>query len=289
MRTFAVTLLVVSVLGYAEPARANWLLDADAGLVYESNVGLAQEERDIKSDVALVTSLSGGWAFHLDGRNVLSLTADVSGAGYDRLPGLSNVAIGATTSFTSKLGLGPEAPRFRLWGSGARLEYDDDVRDGWRHRVGTGIGKRFGEHWDLRFDYTFEQRIADHGKVVSRLPGDAFDTRSHTYAFRGDYQLGEGIGLFAGYALRDGEVVSTTRRNGEIFAASKALTADPAFGRDFFAYKIDAAVHLLSAGLSVALGAHASVNVGYEHWIGQARGGLDYTNNVVRFGFLYSF
>jgi hypothetical protein len=69
MRIPAAALLVVSVLGYARLARARWLLDADAGLVYESNVGL---------------------------------------------PGLSNVAIGATTSFTSKLGLGPEAPRFAL-------------------------------------------------------------------------------------------------------------------------------------------------------------------------------
>jgi hypothetical protein len=89
--------------------------------------------------------------------------------------------------------------------------------------------------------------------------------------------------------VRDGEVVSTTRRNAAIFAGSKALAADPPFGRDFFAYKIDATVHLLSAGLSVALGPHASVSVGHEHWIGQAHGGLDYKNDIVRLGFPYRF
>lgn len=65
--------------------------------------------------------------------------------------------------------------------------------------------------------------------------------------------------------------------------------ADPAFGPDTFAYKIDATTHVLSAGVSLALGARWSVNLGYERQVGLGDGGIDYHNNVVRGTVLYSY
>ena len=65
------------------------------------------------------------------------------------------------------------------------------------------------------------------------------------------------------------------------FAASSAIVADPAFGANTFAYKIDATTHILSAGVSLALGARWSLNVVYAHQIGLGDGDIDYHNNVV--------
>jgi hypothetical protein len=269
---------------------ASPVLDADVGVVHETNVGLAQRDRDIKNDTALTTSVSGGVAMPLGEWSTASLTADVDGAAYERLGGLSHLSLGLGTALKGKLGLGAAAPWVRLWGSGARQEYEEDVRDGWRYALGLDVGTRLGERWDLRAGYAFDERIADHGRALSRrLPGDAFDTAGHTFTLRADFLYSEAVSLFAGYAVRDGEVVATTRRNEAIVAASTALTADPAFGRDFVAYKIEATVHSLSAGLSFALGAQTSLNVSYEHHIGLAGGGIDYHNHVVRAGFLYSY
>jgi len=288
VKAVAALVLAGCVLGPAT-AFASWFVDGDLGIVHETNVGLAQKARDVKSDSALGAGVSGGYAFQLDDRNVLSLAGDLAGSGYAELPGLSNLAAGATTAFRSKFGFGGSAPWLRLFASGARLEYDNDVRDGWRYRLGAGGGMRFGERWDVRLDYVFEERFADRRRGGGRLPGDVFDTTAHAYSARVDFLSSEALTLFSSYTFRDGDVVSTTRRNAEILAASSALTADRAFGPDFVAYKIDATVHVLTFGMSIALGSQASLNVAYERQIGLGRGGLDYFNDVFRGGVLVSF
>ena len=282
--------LVSPLLGPPGAARASWIFDAEAGFVYETNVGLAQKARDVKSDGALSTALSTGLAIPLDDRSTASITGDLNGNLHVELPGLSNLGVGVTTAFRHKFGFGPSAPWVRVFGSGARLEFDDPIRDGFRYRVGAGAGMRLGNRLDVRVDYSFEEHEADHGKVLARgVPGDVFDTTAHTYSGRLDFFYNETLSLFAGYALRDGDVVSTTRRNAQIFAASSALTADRAFGPDFIAYKIDANVHILTFGLSFAITSKSSLNMGYERQIGLARGGLDYYNDVFRAGVLFSY
>jgi hypothetical protein len=164
------------------------------------------------------------------------------------------------------------------------------VRDGFAYRVAAGIGKRFGERWEVRAEYAFDGRTADHERPVTpRLPADVFDQQAHTVSVRADFQPTAALVLWGGYALRLGDVASTTLRNSEIFAASSAVVADPAFGSNTFAYKIDATTHAVGAGLSFALGARWSVNLSYEHQIGLGDGGIDYHNNVVRGTVLYSY
>jgi hypothetical protein len=290
MRALAALLVPVCLLGHFHPADAAWVADVEASLVYEDNVNLAEMKRDVRSDTALGTSVSAGALAHLTDNSVVSLTGDVIGNGYTRFSGLSNLYLGVTAAFRSKFGLGAAAPWVRASGSAARLDYRDDVRDGWRYRLAAGVGKRFGERWDLRVEYAYERRTADHETAVTpRLPGDVFDQTSHTLSVRADYLHSEAVVVFAGYALRQGDVASTTLRNPDIFAASSAVTADGAFGPDALAYKIDATTHLLGFGLSFALGERSSFNLGYEHQIGLGNGGVDYSNNVFRASFLYSY
>jgi hypothetical protein len=281
---------VLLFLGPAPLAAAAWIADLETGVVYEDNLSFAAMGRDIKGDVALTTAASAGAAAYLTDRNVVSLTGDVFGDLHAEYGGLDHLALGVTTAFRSKLGLGAGAPWVRVAASGGRLQYREDVRDGWYYRIAAGVGKRFGDRWEVRVDYAFDGRTADHERRVSaRLPADVFDQRAHTVSVRADVQVVPVLSLFGGYAVRLGDVASTTQRNAEIFAASTAVVADPAFGSNTFAYKIDATTHVLGAGVSVALGARWSVNVGYEHQIGLGDGGIDYHNNVVRATVLFSY
>jgi hypothetical protein len=277
-------------LGSPAVAGAEWIADAGADVFYEDNVGLAEKRRDIKSDVGMTTAVSAGAAVPLGDRHVASLTADVSATGFERVQGLSHVAAGASAAFRTKFGVGPQAPWARVSGSVARLDYDYDLRDGWRYRLGAGVGKRLGERVEVRAEYTYERRRADETRaIVATLPGDVFDLTSHTGSVRADVLLTEALTLSAGYALREGDVVSTTHRNPAVFAASTALANDRAFGRDFFAYRIDATTHTVSAGLSYALTRTASLNVGYDRSLGEASRGLEYLNHIVRVGLLYRY
>jgi hypothetical protein len=291
MRAFrGLLVLILLLLGFSPPAGAALIVDVETGLVYEDNLSFASKDRDIKGAAALATAATAGVATYLSDRNVLSFTGDVFGDLHEQYSGLDHVSFGLTAAFRSKLGLGAGAPWVRVAASGARLQYRADVRDGWAYRVTAGVGKRFGERWELRADYAFDGRTAEYERPVStRLPADVFDQQAHTLSVRADVQATTILVLFGGYAFRIGDVASTTLRNPEIFAASSAVVADPAFGSNTFAYKIDAVTHILSAGLSLALGARWSFNVGYEHQIGLGDGGIDYRNNVVRGTFLFSY
>src|SRR5918995_7331482 len=60
--------LVACVLASPVPANASWIFDAEAGIVHETNVGLAHKARDVKSDSRLSTALSTGIAIPFDDR-----------------------------------------------------------------------------------------------------------------------------------------------------------------------------------------------------------------------------
>ncbi|HYE91635.1 MAG TPA: hypothetical protein VEA38_11475 [Terriglobales bacterium] len=290
LKTAAVAVVAACLLGHAPGVSAEWLLDAETGLVYESNVGLSPLRRDVKGDVAASTAVSAGVGTQLDDHTFASLTADVGGQAYGELDGLDHVAIGLTGAIRRKLGLGASAPWVRLSGSGARLDYEDDVRTGWRYRFAVDVGGRVGERWALRGGWAFEERRADHARVVSsRLPGDAFDVQGHTFSARADVAATERLSLFGGYAVRTGDVVASTRRDPAIFVASTALTRDRALGPDFVAYRVDALVHALTLGLSVAVTDRLSLNASYERLQGFAKRGIDYGNDVVRAGLLFTY
>src|SRR5262245_31306134 len=244
MRLPVAVVASICLVGHLHAAEAAWIADLEAGLVYEDNVNLAEKARDTLSDTALGTSVSAGAVANVVNGSVVSLTGDVAGVGYTRFTGLTNLYLGATAPFRHKFGLGAAAPWVRVSGSGARLEYREDVRDGWRYRLATGSGKRLGERWEVRVEYAYDRRTAEHEVAITpRPPGDVFGRSSHT-------------------------ISSTTPRNAETFAASTAVTLDPAFGPDAFAYEIGATTHLVTVGLSFALGPQSSLNLGYERQIG---------------------
>jgi hypothetical protein len=290
MRAVRDVLVPALLLGHGSLAAAAWIVDAETGVVYEDNLSFASMGRDIKGAVALTTSVSAGAAAYLTDRDVVSLTGDFFGDLHERYGGLDHVSLGMTTAYRRKLGLGPSVPWVRVAAAGARLQYREDVRDGWYYRVAAGIGTRIGDRWEVRAEYAFDGRTADHERrVTPRLPADVFDQQAHTLSVRADVQATTSLALFGGYAVRLGDVASTTQRNAQIFAASTAVVADPAFGSNTFAYKIDATTHILGVGLSYALGTRWSLNVRYEHQIGLGDGGIDYHNNVVGGTVLYSF
>jgi len=59
-RVLRLALAGTLVLSCSAAARAEWLLDVDAGARYESNLTRAQERPDVRSDAAATLFASGG-------------------------------------------------------------------------------------------------------------------------------------------------------------------------------------------------------------------------------------
>jgi hypothetical protein len=284
-RTFAGLLLVLA----AASAHADDMLDVTAGLLYDSNVPRAQLERDIKSDTAFQAALAWGRFLPLADGLTLRATLDAGGEAYAHYSGLNNLALGSSLSLRQKFGLGALAPWVNGWASGARLDYQDKARDGWRYEFGVGAGKRLSEAWDVEVTYRYQHRTQDNPvAVVPGISGAVFDLQAHQAGLRSEYAMTERISLEADFDYRRGDVASTTQRNFTIFTNSTAIALDPVFGPGAVGYRIYATTQAYRIGLSYALGRDNSINTGIERWISRARGGLDYYNTLVGASYVHA-
>ncbi|NMG76602.1 hypothetical protein [Aromatoleum diolicum] len=276
---------------HALDASAGWLDEVGLELRFDDNLTRAQLDRDIKSDTALVVSAAAGTGYQLTDNGRLSLTLTLSGSAYQRYEGLNNLNAGLELAYRWKFGLGPYVPELRLSGSATRLDYRDAPRDGWLYLGEIAIAKRLSDRSGIRMSYRVEQRESD--TVADRLrpaiAADVFDLTSQNLSFGGDYAIHPEYVFSAAYTIRDGDIVSTTRRNLPVFLASSAIAADPVFGSGRFAYKMKAITRSLSLGVSRVVGGQASFTLGYEYLDSRAKGGIDYEANLVRATYLYQF
>jgi hypothetical protein len=82
--------------------------------------------------------VSGGWYQQLTDRIGLSATADVAGEHHAQFTGLDYAGLGGSLALRGKLGLGLNAPWWRLGGNLMARDYDFDLRDGQDLRVRHG-------------------------------------------------------------------------------------------------------------------------------------------------------
>jgi len=282
--------LLMLVASYPGCAAAAWIADVDAGFLHDSNLNNAELKRDIRSDRAVTASVSAGQFIQLDRDHSLTVTADVKSEIYHHFSGMNNIAAGATLGLRRKLGLGAAAPWLRLSGSAARLDFNEDLRDGWLYRAGLSGGKRVAERWELRAEYSFEKRTGDDATpVVRNLPGDVFDLQSHAAAFDVRYSLSEKTMFFAAHTWREGDVVSTSMPNAKIFRTSTALARDPVFGAGISAYKLDAITRTFSVGVSHAVTSRSALNLSYQRQMTHGAGDNNYFKNVFAATYAHGF
>ena len=271
-------------------AHADWLLDFEGGVLHDSNLNNAEFQRDIKRDSAVTASLSGAHYTQLNRDLSVAVALDFRSEAYQRFSGMTNASAGTTVSAKRKLGLGAAAPWLRLSASAARLEFNDRVRDGWLYRTALAGGQRIAQRWDLQVRYSLDRRKGDNEIAALRtVSGDVFDLRAQALTFDVRYALSDGTLFFAGYAWRDGDVVSSSTANAKIFASSSAITPDPVFGPNHYAYKLDASSRLLNAGVSQVLSRKSALNVTYQRQVTHAQGDNNYYKNVFAATYAHSF
>lgn len=288
---FGAWLLPVACNLWAAGASGAWLDEVGVEFDYDDNLTRAQLARDIKGDSALVVSAAGGNHFQLSGQDSIDLTASLATAGYARYQGLDNLSAGLAVAYRRKLGLGPYVPQLSVSGSATRLEYRNDLRDGWLYAAEIEASQRLSERWAVHANYRSEQRNADRtpARAVSFIPADVFDLRSRSLGVGSDFSLTPEYLLSASFTVHDGDIVSTTQRNLPIFLASSAIAADPVFGDDTFAYKMHAITRVFGLGVSREVGRQGSFSVGYEYRESQGPDGIDYRSNLLRASYFYAF
>ena len=280
------------VLGWGAVARAEWLFDIDAGARYDSNLTRAQERPDVRSDAAATLFASAGTFFALTGADGLTLDINALTEAWHRFHGLNRASIGGTASYKHKFGLGYAAPWISLGLAGAHDNYRSAIRDSDRLEARAELGQRFNEAFDASVGAVYDRRYARNDlPVVPGISGRVFDLRGKSVFVRAGYALTELLQAGANFAVRRGDIVSTTRRHMQIFLESDAIAADPAFGDDFFAYRLrgTSTTRTAAVTLSWALSDRSSLNFRYADERTSAYEGLDYRGRIGTLSFAFSY
>jgi hypothetical protein len=281
-------LVILAAMPY--PARGDWTLGADASVRHDNNVGNAESQPDIAADSIIGARLSIFQLFPLGESYSLTVGGDLGGESFHRLTGLSNASVDAMFALKKKWGIGAFVPWARGGITVARLSYDDSYRNAWEYRVTLASGRRIDERWNLWAEYDFERRAARaQEEEVPGLSGDAFSEDSHNIAINLEYSLSERAVFALGLIGRHGDIVSTASPGPKVFYASQALAADPAFGPDFYAYRLTGTTYGVRVGLSFAPTAHSLLGCGFERFDTHADGGNRYTKSVPEITWDYRF
>ena len=291
-RVLRLALAGMLVLGWSAAARAEWLLDVDAGARYDSNLTRAQEHPDVRADAAATLFASAGTFFALTGADGLTLDVNALTEAWHRFHGLNRASIGGSASYKHKFGLGYAAPWISFGLAGSHDDYRSAIRDSDSLEARAELGQRFNEAFDASVGAVFDRRYARNDlPVVPGISGRVFDVRGKSAFVRAGYSLTEQLQAGANFAVRRGDVVSTTRRHLEIFLESDAIAADPAFGDDFFAYRLrgTSTTRTAAVTLSWALSDRSSLNFRYADERTSAYEGLDYRGRIAAVSFAFSY
>lgn len=281
-------LIILAAMPYA--ARSDWTLGADASVRYDNNVGNAESRADIARDSIIGARLSIFQLFPLGESYIVTVGGDVSGESFRRLTGLGNVSVDGMLALKKKWGIGAFAPWARAGVTVGRWSYDDSYRNAWDYRATLASGRRIDERWNLWAEYAFERRAAAaQEEEVPGLSGDAFSQDSHNLGINLEYSVSQNVFLALGLLGRHGDVTSTASPGPKVFFAAKALAEDPAFGPDFYTYRLIGTTYGFRLRLNYAPTAHSLLGCGFERFDTHADGGNSYTKSVPEITWDYRF
>jgi hypothetical protein len=264
----------------SDASYAAWQFDVNTGFVYDSNLTRAYAPADIRADGAFTLDAAAGSFWALSGADGLTLTLDARSELYHRFHELNLLDVGANATYKHKFGLGYAAPWIALSVAAAHDDYRGDIRDSHRLDVRAEIGKRFTPEFDAAFGGSHDRRYARNDEpVVPGISGAVFDLRGESVYARAGYAITDSLLLGVDLSVRRGDVVATTRPDFDIFVVSDAIAADPAFGPDFFAYRLRGTTDTAKLSASWALDERSSLNAVYVEERTDAAGGVSYRSH----------
>jgi len=285
----AIVALMAGAMPYA--ARSDWTLASEASIRHDDNVGNSGSASDVVGDSTLSARLSLLNLFPLGESYSLTVGGNLRGELFRTLTGLNNASLEAQLSLKKKWGLGALAPWARVGLSVGRSSYDDSYRNAWDYRALAAAGWRIDQRLNLWAEYAYD-RLAAIEQTEEEVPGlsaDAYSQVSNNLTLNAEYSLSERTFLNVGLLGRQGDVVSTTEGNAQIFSAARALAEDPAFRREAYAYRITGTSYGFRVGIHFSPTPHSLLGCGFERLITHAYGGADYTKSIPEITWDYRF
>ncbi|MBL6752183.1 MAG: hypothetical protein ISP90_16815 [Nevskia sp.] len=249
-------------------AHAETVLQLEPAFNFDSNLSRAHDSDDVKADGSFSLAASASEVFALSGADLISLGLNLKESQYLRFHGLNAFEAGPALAYRRKFGLGAQAPWVSLSAAWTYQDFASSIRDGNTWQLQLAAGRRWGHRLDGSAGLGYDRRDARGGeRAVPTIAGNAFDLHGASVFARLNYALCERARAGVRLNLRRGLVESSTRPGRGIYSVSDAITEDPVFGDEFYAYRIKGTTITAGTSLGWTLGAHSSLNLtaSYDH------------------------
>jgi hypothetical protein len=253
-----ITLGAVFLVLFSGVARAEWRLEAQTGVVYDSNLSNSDRSADVRDDWAWRSDVSANNGLQLTRDLRLNVGADVRGELWDRFGAFNTIGPGAASGLRYRFGLGRQAPWISLED---RFGYDrvqDSAQSGCDNMLNLRGGIALSDRIALEGGYAFESFVA---------PDNFYDRQMHRADLRMVLDVTSSLQVELGYIYREGDVISyAVPPRPEIARFAIERENEDEFGLPLrTAYKFLGRTHALSVSVAYQLTTHASVQVSYEY------------------------
>ena len=256
-------------------ANADWRLEAETGVTYDSNLSNSDRAADEKEDWSWTSHgmLARGWQLSRDLR--LTCAADFRSQVWARFNDLDRLGGGALAALRYRFGLGSGAPWVSLQDRFGYDRYRDTSWSNWNNSVQFRGGIAVSPRVALEAGYEFESRVA---------PDDFYDIQGHTADARAVFDLAPSWQVALGYRYREGDVISfAVPARPDIFSIAQIRPSVPIFGTNpvYNAYRLRGQTHAVSVDTGYQLTRYMSLQLGYEYAV-TAHDPLRYRNHRVQ-------
>ncbi|HZS16409.1 MAG TPA: hypothetical protein VFA51_00605 [Candidatus Udaeobacter sp.] len=254
-------------------ARAEWRIDAQTGVVYNSNLSNSDRASDVRDDWAWRSNIRAGNAFQLTRDLRLNVAADLRGELWDRFGAFNTIGPGASAGLRYRFGLGRQAPWVLLEDRFGYDRFQDSSQSGYDNLFSFQGGIALSDRIALEGGYAFESFVA---------PDGFYDRQVHRGNVRMIFDVTSSLQIAAGYIYREGDVISyAIPPRPDIARFSVVRRNEDEFGQPLRnAYKLLGRTHALSISVAYQLMKYASVQLGYEYAV-TTHDPLQYENHVL--------
>ncbi len=264
-----------------------WIIDTELTLGSDDNVGRAERERDIASDITLL--LNAGLAYNTStgGKSALTLRAFAETERYQETTGLNRATLGGQFIFRWQHRLGYRAP-FYQFNIGVQLdEYDSEQRNSTVTRSQLMATRRITDRITSSMGIEYQKRDSE---------ATVFDLEQGRVFLNIDYALRTGWAYYGTFSYIDGQIWSTAQNvfcNGlpaadifDIINASSAIESDDAFNDaycgNWLAYRLEAQTLTAMLGINKAIDNSLALDLSLLNAQVDADGDTHYDRTLVR-------
>lgn len=276
--------LALSVPGAA--VAGNWSYGGETSAGYDSNAGNSGHPGDRQGSGFLSASTQATWEQRFGGYTALQVRQGLAFEQWTRLGQLSNTRYSVRARLLHRPGREFHTPVLAAWaGAGARHSASD---------IRSGVDTRAGFSVTLPLTTAVQARAEAAHAWRKAARGGAFDLDNASYALDFDWRASSALVAYGGVRVTDGDITVTARGFGVVEPKDQhlylepradAIDADPAFGDDWWAFRVSGRTVAGTLGVNLPLSPTLALDLQLQR--AQARmGGFSYVRGVGVLGVL---